>query len=351
MVERFVLNQVAEVAPIVRGPNALARLSRFDLDWRIADARDKEALRQSLKGCESVVHAAVGDSRVIAETAAALIPAAVLAGVKRVVYLSTASVHGLAPAIGTDESSPLGSNQEFEYNNAKVRAERVLFKAARASDIELVVLRPSVVYGPRDRWVGPIVNELVRGTAWLIDGGTGICNSIYVDNLIGAIQAGLSAPAESMGRAYLVSDDEEVSWRRFYERVGELTLPKPSVLHSPQIPWFPGRGWRDRWGDLHAMPLTQRVISKVPSRWKRVIKGIVQSWPEPAGRSPWQRKEMQPELVLDRERICLQQCAWKLPCANAKQMLGYRPEVPFDDGMARTIDWMRWAGQIGGIGH
>jgi nucleoside-diphosphate-sugar epimerase len=113
LLEQFVLNQVAAIAPVVRGPNSLARLARFDLDWRIADACDLTGLAKAFSGCESVVHAVVGDPRIITAAAAVLIPAAVKAGVRRVVYLSTASVHGLTPVPGTNELSPLATNQEF----------------------------------------------------------------------------------------------------------------------------------------------------------------------------------------------------------------------------------------------
>jgi nucleoside-diphosphate-sugar epimerase len=348
LVEQFVLNQIAEISPVVRGPSGLARLAKFDLDWRLADARDQDALSRALAGCELVVYAVVGDPRVIEQTATSLIPAAVAAGVRRIVYLSTASVHGLAPRSGTTELSPINSNQEFEYNNAKVRAERRLFKDAKLAGVELIALRPSIVFGPRDRWVGPLVNELLTGTAWLLNEGDGVCNSVYVDNLVYAIQAALVAPVKAVGQAYLITDDEEVTWRRFYERVASLASADASAIHFPPSPSFQAQNLRDQIMALRASPWAQRLIANVPSRLKRVVKASVEAWPEPVSRSPWGRVDSRHPLRLDRERVSLQQCRWQLPCAAAKQMLGYSPQVSFDDGMMRTVGWLRWAGQIRG---
>ena len=49
IVEMFHLGGLADVRPVTRSTGALARLSRFDLDWRIADARDQEGCAWRLR--------------------------------------------------------------------------------------------------------------------------------------------------------------------------------------------------------------------------------------------------------------------------------------------------------------
>ena len=102
-VEMLHLEGLAEVRPVVRSAASLARLSRFDLDCRLADAFDRSALRAAFAGCEIVVHAVAGDRNTILGTLSSTYQAAQEAGVRRLIYLSTASVHGQAPRPGTDE--------------------------------------------------------------------------------------------------------------------------------------------------------------------------------------------------------------------------------------------------------
>ncbi|UXN75615.1 NAD-dependent epimerase/dehydratase family protein [Devosia sp. A8/3-2] len=126
-------------------------------------------------------------------------------------YLSSASVHGQSPAPGTTEQSPLSERQPIAYNNAKVRAERLLMSLRQQGSVEVSILRPGIVYGPRSYWIGGFADELLAGDAYLVDGGAGLCNGIYVDNLIRAITLALKAPAAD-GQAYLVGDAETYSW-------------------------------------------------------------------------------------------------------------------------------------------
>ena len=65
------------------------------------------------------------------------------------IYLSSASVHGQSPVPGTDETSPLQSRQPIPYNRSKIEAERRLSRARSSGAVELVILRPGIVYGPR----------------------------------------------------------------------------------------------------------------------------------------------------------------------------------------------------------
>ena len=60
--EYLVLHELAIPRPIVRGFRSMARLSRFDLDIRLADACDVPALVDALTGCDVAFHCVVGDN-------------------------------------------------------------------------------------------------------------------------------------------------------------------------------------------------------------------------------------------------------------------------------------------------
>src|SRR4030095_6944302 len=135
----------------------------FDLDGAVADVFDQTALRHAFADCAVVVHAVAGDPTVIVGSLAPVYRAAQAAGVRRLVYLSPASVHGQAPAPGTNEESPLNEHQPLAYNNAKVRAERALLKLREQGDVEVVLLRPGIVWGPRSAWIANFTTALLAG--------------------------------------------------------------------------------------------------------------------------------------------------------------------------------------------
>ena len=89
-VEMLHLGGKAEVRPIVRRVAGMALASRFALDCRLADARDADALARAFAGCEVVVHTVAGDTQLIVDALAPVLHAARQAGVRRIVYLSTA---------------------------------------------------------------------------------------------------------------------------------------------------------------------------------------------------------------------------------------------------------------------
>src|SRR5713226_2790885 len=111
LVEWLVLRDLAEVRPILRSFKGLARLARFQLDWRVADATDRASLATQLTGCSILFHCVLGDRDTILKSAHAAYQAAADTGVRRLVYLSSAVVHGYTPAPKTHDDSPLVTKQ------------------------------------------------------------------------------------------------------------------------------------------------------------------------------------------------------------------------------------------------
>lgn len=341
LVEQLHLGTDHTVIPVVRAPSRLALPARFPLVWRIGDALDAASLSTALAGCDAVVHAALGDPGQIEAMPAVLAAAAASAGAARVIYLSTASVHGQSPAPGTDESTPLHTDHAMEYNNAKVRAERSFFRECGRHSLAGFALRPGVVYGPRSRWIADAADDLRQGRAWLYQRGSGICNGIYVDNLCAAVIAALSAPPPVWG-AYLVSDQETVTWREFYWRIAlHLGFDAHAIPSLNRLPAFP-RSPRLRLNRMVARPEVQRLLPFIPRGVKSTTKRLLSAMQEPAIASAWRMPDGPGPRVTE-ELALLQQCRWKLPHALATEQLGYRPRVSFADAMTRSLDWLAFA--------
>lgn len=330
-----------EVVPITRNVTGMARASRFDLKTRLADAKDIPALSRSLAGCDSVVHCVAGNPPDIVGAAKALVPACTAAGVGRLIYLSTASVHGQNPPPGTHEETTLHVRHPVAYNNAKVRAEWQVVRDAKRAGLQVVILRPGIVFGPRDRWFSDLSRRIVDGQAWLLNRGEGICNSIYVDNLIEAIQCGLKATNETGGLPYWVGDSETVSWRAFYQTICDEMNLDPDRIHQVQAPTITKPSLLGRLDALRAHPRSQQVIAWIPRRAKRLAKACWKAWPEPRPAFPWALPKS-PGVQPDLEMSLLQQCSWKFPHERAQLELGYQPKVSFREGMRRTAEWCRW---------
>lgn len=342
LVELFHLTGRHPVVPIVRRPAALALCARFDLDARLGDALAVPSLAAALAGCDAVVHTALGDPRQIEAMPAVLGAAAALAGVPRVVYLSSASVHGQAPPPGTDESTPLHTQHAMAYNNAKVRAERSFFHACKRHGLAGFALRPGVVYGPRSRWITDLASDLRSDQAWLLGDGDGICNGIYVDNLVEAVAQCLAAPAAAAG-AYLVSEAEVVTWQQLYHAVAAaLGLDSRRIHRLATLPDFSPSS-QEKIAQIVAHPAAQALLPTMPSSLKRIGKqflAAVASSAPPA--DSWQLPS-EPAPRVTQELALLQTCRWSLPSRLAHQRLGYTPVVDFPTALARSLAWLAFA--------
>jgi 2-alkyl-3-oxoalkanoate reductase len=339
-VERMHLTGAASVRPIVRNFSSLARLARFELDWRVTELTDVPKLTEALEGCDVLLHSIVGDETVILGSIAPVYEAARLAGIRRIVYLSSSSVHGLAPDPATTEETPLSDQQAFSYNNAKVKAEKLWAKLRpTGGKVEIVGLRPSIVFGPRSRWCSDLARQALDGTAYLLREGSGICNTIYIDNLVQAI---VSA-AETLGidgHYFLVRDRETVTWKDFYEPI--VRACGAGDIHQVEAPEF-RRSKQDQLARLRGSSLLQLIKPLAPRVSIRVVKAALGALPTPATPSPWPSNG-KPRLHITEEMAALQQCRWQMPVAKAEKVLGYHPQTNFAEGMERSIGWLKFAG-------
>lgn len=338
-VERWVQDSQVEVRPIVRSFPSMARLSRFDLDIQIANALDEEALKKAFEGCDIVIHAVAGNADVVEGTSAPAYRAANEVGVTRMVYISSASVHGQSPSPGTDESSPLSDKQWSWYNNAKVHAESHLQKARKSGSTEIVILRPGIVWGPRSRWLTDFVEGLMINKAHVVNEGKGILNSIFVDNLIHAIE--LAWQQDSVdGHAFIVQDDEQVTWQNLYRPLCQAMGKSWNDVHMVSAP---SAEKPDRVDSLRGSKTIQRVLPMIPGKVKRAGKAMLNALPEPPSYSPFELPRLSPPTA-SLEMAELHTCAWRLPDDKARKQLGYSAEKTFDEGMEISIQWLKAAG-------
>lgn len=213
-----------------------------DVTYVRGSLENSRSLVEAVEGCALVVHCAItgagaashadrGAGPSLDERAAGdLADAAIQAGVRRFVHVSTISVYPIVSAGTIDESLPYVSDNSNDANTSsdsndayavmKARIEETLL--TRAGDISLGIIQPANVVSPSGGWWTTGVVELMRkGRFVLVDGGAGTANLVGVDDL--ASSAGLAAAAEyKSGSRFLIADGHPIPWRGYLQHLEQL---------------------------------------------------------------------------------------------------------------------------------
>lgn len=161
------------------------------------------------------------------EATKSLAIAAATAGVKRFVYLSSIKVNGDGQASPyTERSAPQPADA---YGISKWEAECALNEIAATTDLEIVILRPPLVYGAGVKANFLNLMNLVKTGIPLPLGGIHNQRSlVYVGNLVDAIVTCATHP-QAAGQTFLVSDSTDVSTPELVRKISE-SMRKPVRL-------------------------------------------------------------------------------------------------------------------------
>jgi nucleoside-diphosphate-sugar epimerase len=154
------------------------------------------------------------------------------AGVKRFLYISSIKVNGEFTLPGQPfTTKDVPAPQDF-YGVSKLEAELGLQLMAKDFGMELVVIRPPLVYGPDVKANFLLMmNWLQSGIPIPLGGVTKNRRSyVFLDNLVDIIVTCISHP-NAANKIFLVSDDEDLSTAELIERLA-LALGRPSRLIS-----------------------------------------------------------------------------------------------------------------------
>ncbi|MDR3618849.1 MAG: NAD-dependent epimerase/dehydratase family protein [Paludisphaera borealis] len=231
------------VRALARQSSATGFLDERGVEVVRGDLTDPSACERALDGINVVYHCAakVGDwgswgefqvgcidaTRTLAE-------AAVRARVDRFVHVSSTSAYG-HPSDREEpiaETHPLGDNIWVldYYTRSKVDCERLLWGLAETGGLPLTVIRPSWIFGERDRTTMPrLIQEFRWNRVSIVGKG---------DNPLSAVYAGVVADAailaaddpESVGEAYNVTSQAAITQRQFLDMLAD-------ALDVPRVTW------------------------------------------------------------------------------------------------------------------
>lgn len=211
-----------------------------DTDWR-----------EVLDGVDCVVHCAArvhqmeeteSDAlaayrRVNTDGTLNLAKQAVQCGVKRFVFLSTIKVNGESTQPGLPFLPNIGQAPVEPYGQSKYEAEIGLNKLAEETGLEVVIIRPPLVYGPgvkanflsMMRWID-------RGILLPLGAIHNQRSLVYVENLVDLILTCCDHP-EAKGHTFLVSDGEEISTSVLLHQVA-IAMNKPDRMLPVPASWL-----------------------------------------------------------------------------------------------------------------
>jgi nucleoside-diphosphate-sugar epimerase len=339
LLEMAVLGGRTDIVPVVRTFRSVGRIANLGLSYRLGDAARADTLERALAGCEAVVNLTSGDAADILRTTQGVYTAAVAAGARLLVHLSSATVFGQVLRPGLPDDAPPLLDHWMPYAREKGRAENWLRDRVADRRLAVVVLRPGLIWGPRSPWVLRPAAELVSGTAWLAGDGEGVCNLMYVDDLVRSIDAVVAHAAPVPG-FYNVADDEMTTWREYYAALAAGLGVDMAMVHS--VPGDSYRaGLRGLVEELKNLPPYRWLKERLSPETKAVIKlrlkrALDRDLPEhrAAAACP----------VVARDLWHLQTTRHSLPTMRFRATFGHHNQNCFASGLAASLAWLRFTG-------
>jgi len=224
------------------------------------------------------------------------------AGVQRFIHLSSVMVYGFRYPPNVSEEGPF-RGEGNAYCQTKIEGEEAAMSAHERGGMGVVVIRPGDVYGPGSpQWVVRPIEGIKKNRFPLIDGGRGVINHLYVDNLLDAVF--LALDKDATGEAFNITDGQSTTWAAYFNRLAAMAGRGP----LPSIP-----SWLVR---PCAAMLTG--VSSILGRESPVDAGAI-------------------EFVTRRHPYSID---------KARRVLGYEPRVSLDAGMDRVREWLEQEGII-----
>ena len=227
----------------------------------------------------------------------------------RFVFVSSLSIMG---NIHDNDTDAQGSYMELSetdtpvpntaYGRSKLDAERGL---AEMPDLNYVILRPTGVYGPRERDYFLMADSIKKHVDFAVGYKKQIITFIYVRDLVEACF--LATEKGERGKAYLLSDGCDYDSRAFSDLL-QQEMGTKCVLHIKAPIWF------------------LRLVCGF-NTWMTGLTGRLQT------------------LNMDKFQI-LKQRNWRCDITPARRDLGYDPQWPLDRGVKEAVAWYKQEGWL-----
>ncbi len=373
LVEKLVLECGADVNVLVRNLTRAPRITRLPVDIIQGDVMNLSDVNRAISGCDVVFHCAYGNSgdreqKRIANVDGTrnVMEACLHAGIKRIVHVSTCRVFGVVtPDEDLDESAPRKYSNN-PYTDSKLDAENIVFEYVEKRGLPVSVIQPTTVYGPFvPVWTLRVMERVKTGRTILVNGGNGICNAVYVDDVVNGMLLA-AVREEAVGEAFLISGESPITWHEFYDGFTQMVAGAGTVNMSVEEAkaYSVKQKKRQKCNSVFREPI--RILRDDKEIRKRIrntceVSALIRTakFILPEGIQQYLKKRNQmpegttrvgdvynremPIHVLTPQEIAYFAAKTRFRIDKAKQLLGYQPAFDFQLGMQITEAWARWS--------
>ena len=309
---RYLAERGDRVTAFVRGRPVVGPQRIPEVEYITGDLRDASTVQRAAAGADVVYHiaaiyrqAGLADEEyrtINVDAVRTVIEAAARGGARRVVHCSTVGVHGDVEDPPANEDAPLRPGDVYQVT--KLEGERVAREAGAAAGVEIVIARPTGIYGPGDRRLLKLFRGVARRRFVVLGDGRIFYHLTYVEDLAEGFRLCGEVP-QAAGRTYILAGGEVTTLNELIALIAEEARVPPPKLHLPVWPfWFAGAAC-----EAVCAPL-----------------GI--------------------EPPIYRRRVDFFTKSRAFDIARARAELGYNPRVSLREGVRRTLAWYRAAGWI-----
>ncbi|MFZ0388911.1 MAG: NAD-dependent epimerase/dehydratase family protein [Calditrichia bacterium] len=300
------------VTCLVRSTSNLRWLENLPVKINEGELLNPESYRKAVESADRVIHVAgvtkaadrqeyyqgnVEATRLLLETIRA-----VNSKLKSFLLVSSqAAVGPSTPMQPLDESAPFAPLTD--YGKSKMEAE--LLAREYMAELPLTIVRPPVVYGPRDTDVLIFFKNIQKGLNLQVGKLDQLVSLVYVEDLArGIMQAALSD--YTPGETYFICDDRPFYWSQVAALSARIMQKKYWTVRFP-LPLVKGAAW-----------------------------GIEQ----------YSRYRKKPSILNRQKMQEINQENWVVDPSKAQEHFGYETRFPLVKGMENTIDWYKKAGWL-----
>jgi nucleoside-diphosphate-sugar epimerase len=363
LAERLAAQCGARVRVLVRRVMGATPVARYPAEIVVGDMSEERTIVDAVGDCAVVFNCAKGKGAdparrwaVDVDGPGRLVEAARRTGA-RVVHVSTMAVYDRPRDGFFDETAPDAPKGDA-YSDAKLAGERRALEWGARDAVPVTVIQPAAVYGPNAGVYGrEIVEELRSSRVILVNGGDGICNAVYIDDVVTALL--LAATNDrAPGHRFLVSGFEYPTWAQFFghfermlgaSRTVSMTEAEALALwyRSQRRPWLAPELWRAFKQDvgLRTRLLATADGAAVFRAAERFVPALVRKHrPAPptatAAEVEVPVSAIRPWVIRNTARKA------RVRIDKARELLGYTPVFDLEQGMRLTEQWARWAGLL-----
>jgi nucleoside-diphosphate-sugar epimerase len=301
------LQRGEEVRCLIRKPNNLKWLEGLRIEVFSGDCNDQSSLKEAVKGVDQVFHLA-GVTKAIEQQTYFKVNAF---GTENLVYACLEHNPRLQKFIYLSSQAAAGPCKDGEKKKESDRCEPVSaygrskrmgedLALAHAHEMPLLILRPSAVYGPRDRDILPffkLLSKKIKPCFYNQEQRMSLC---YVQDVVQAILLASQA-REAIGETFFLSDGQDYRFEEIIDIFAEAIGVNPICIRIPE--WL-----------ISGLASLSECVAKISRKPALLNKGKVE------------------EMV---------QKNWVCDITKAKTVLGYEPAVSLEEGARLTFEWYR----------